>query len=109
MPLTMFRLAPGEAISYEIHLLQRPTAKGLRLDATRLREGPAADLVLALRDARGEPLSEGRVPIDRGYLAVVREVRRQLLLAGELAPDEEFELRRLPGQTAAVAAHRSRG
>jgi hypothetical protein len=45
-------------------------------------EGQRAELELALVDPGGRQLGRGRVPIDRGYLAVLREVRRQLHDAG---------------------------
>jgi len=105
----MFRLAPGEATFFEVHLVQHPTATGLRLSATRPHEGRSVDLLLELQGRDGRTLSQGRVPIDRGYLAILFELRRQLELAGELELGHEFELRRAAGQRAAVAAHLGRG
>ncbi len=109
MPLSMFRLAPGEATRFEIHLVQRPTATGLLLCATRPREGRSVDLLLELLGRDGLALSQGRVPIDRGYLSILCELRRQLRLAGELKEGDQFELRRVVDERRAVATHQGRG
>jgi len=105
----MFRLAPGEATFFEIHLVQRPTATGLILSATRPREGPSVDLLLELVGRDGVALSHGRVPIDRGYLSILCELRRQLRLAGELKEGHQFELRRVVRERRAVATNQGRG
>lgn len=97
MPLAMFRLQPGQALDYALHFPGLPLGP-LGLRAGRPDEGRSAELELQLFDPEAGRLGRGRVPIERGYLAVVREIDRQLEAIGHPACEQpegaRFELRR---------------
>lgn len=97
MPLAMFRMAPGEGLEYRLHLAGTGTV--LALEVRRPQEGRSAELELSLYGDDRRALGCGRVTIDGGYLAVVRETRRQVKRSGVLSGGEEveFDLVRVSG------------
>ena len=107
MPLQMYRLAPGNGLRYQIKFVGNPTREGLGLVVVRPNEGLSVELELRLIDSDGKYVGRGRVPIDRGYLAVVDEVRRQLCASEAASEADEFELRRISeeGEPMAVQRH----
>ena len=58
--------------------------------------GDEVEFELALRSELGGDLGRGRVPIDRGYLEVVLEVRRQIGASGVWRGLLEFDLQHVP-------------
>ena len=102
MPLEMFRLPPGGLLRYRVGFPGRAEAPRFGLQVSRPDEGPSPHLELRLSDAKGAAIGRGRVPIDRGYLAVLREVARQVATAGGwpagAGPDAELELRLESGE-----------
>ena len=96
MSATIFRLQPGEAACYRVRPIGQPGREELRLDVQRPDEGPSPELVLSVSDADGRKLDSGRIPLERGYLAVVIEVRRQIERDGCWNGLREFELLQVP-------------
>lgn len=92
MPLRMFRLAPGQSARF----LVRPVGGGerseLSLVVVRPDEGPSTQLQLELHDSGGGLVDVGRIPIDEGYLAVLKEIRSQLNSVSKWREDREFDL-----------------
>jgi hypothetical protein len=80
--IEIFRLRPGQALLYEVHTPGSGLAEALHARIRRTDGALAGDLEIELRSASGRTLSRGRIAIDSGYLAVLREVRRQLAGAG---------------------------
>lgn len=104
--LHIFKLAPGQGMHFEVRALPA-IGERVALEVSRPDEGASRELALTLQGADGRRLGGGRVPIDGGYLAVVREVRRQLaplagphaeagLRASGTSADLEFDLVELP-------------
>ena len=92
MPLRMFELSPGTRTRYRVVTRGQVPPDGLMLEASRPEEGLSVELELQLVDSGGEVLSSGRVPLDRGSLAVIREVERQVETVTGQAPSPDFEL-----------------
>jgi hypothetical protein len=92
MPLRMFRLAPGQSARYRV----RPVGGGERPELTLLvlrpDEGRSPELQLELFDPFGGLVDVGRVPLDQGYLAVLREVNSQLHSVSKWREDKDFDL-----------------
>ena len=92
MPLRMFRLTPGQSARY----LVRPVGGGdrpeLSLTVVRPDEGPSSQLQLELFDPCGGLVDVGRVPLDQGFLAVLREVKNQLHSVSKWRENKEFDL-----------------
>jgi hypothetical protein len=93
----MFQLLPGRRTLYRVVSLESPPSAEFLLEASRPDEGLSVELELRLRDHEGAELACGRVPLDRGYLAVVREVERQVEQAVGRAPSPDFELIAIDG------------
>jgi hypothetical protein len=78
MPLRMFRLAPGQSARYRVRPVGGGERPELSLMVLRPDEGRSPELQLELFDPSGGLVDVGRVPLDQGYLAVLRELRNQL-------------------------------
>jgi hypothetical protein len=74
----------------------RPVGGGerpeLSLVVVRPDEGPSTQLQLELHDSSGGLVDVGRIPIDEGYLAVLKEIRNQLHSVSKWREDREFDL-----------------
>ena len=92
MPLRMFRLTPGHSARYSIRPIGGGERPELSLVVLRPDEGLSAQLQLELFDATGGLVDVGRVPIDGGYLAVLKEVKNQLHSVSKWREDREFDL-----------------
>lgn len=92
MPLRMFRLVPGQSARYRVRPVGGGDRPELTLVVTRPDEGRSTQLELELFDPRGGLVDVGRVPIDEGYMAVLREVRNQLHSVSKWREDKEFDL-----------------
>ena len=80
--IEIFRLRPGQWLLYQVRAADAGISESL---VARIRRGDgaqASDLEIELRTETGGMLSRGRIAIDSGYLAVLREVRRQIASAG---------------------------
>jgi hypothetical protein len=119
--LDIFKLPPGEGMRFEVRALRldpphaasaAPERERLALEIRRPDEGASRELALTLQGADGRSLGRGRIPIDGGYLAVIREMRRQLApLARSGAETDaklEFDLVELPERAANRANRASR-
>ena len=103
MPLRIYRLLPGEHALYTLRPVGAAGLPRLDLRVERPDEGASVELEVVLCDPEGAEHSNGRVPLERGYMAVVREVRRQFELTGLWPREAEFDLVRLedePGYAA---------
>ena len=69
-----------------------PPRSELRLAVLRPNEGPSTTLELCLQDAGGGVVDAGRIPISGGYLAVLKEVRKQLASVSDWRDQREFDL-----------------
>ena len=92
MPLRMFRLAPGQSARYRVRPVGGGERPELSLMVLRPDEGRSPELQLELFDPFGGLVDVGRVPLDEGYLAVLREVRNQLHSVSRWREDKEFDL-----------------
>ena len=94
MPLRMFKLKPGQKTHYRVSVPGRVTGSPLFLTADRPQEGLSLELALSLSSSTKGVIANGRVPLARGYLAVIQEVERQLLQVIDEGRDGEvwFEL-----------------
>jgi len=92
----MFQMAPGEVEHYRVRPIGAPAREELLLEVHRPREGLAVMFELVLRSELGAELARGRVPIDRGYLEVVLEVRRQIGACEVWKGLLEFDLQHIP-------------
>ncbi len=92
MPLRMFRLGPGESVRYRVRPVGGGDRAELRLHVVRPDEGSSTDLELSLTDVAGGVLDLGRIPLDGGYMAVLREVRRQFDSASNWCDQKDFDL-----------------
>ena len=92
----MFQLAPGGVEHYRVRPIGAPAREELLLEVRRPREGLAVTFELVLRSELGAELDRGSVAIDRGYLAVVLEVRRQIGSSEVWHGLLEFDLQHVP-------------
>jgi hypothetical protein len=92
MPLRMFRLAPGQSARYRVRPVGGGERPELSLLVQRPDEGRSTELQLELFDPYGGLVDVGRVRLDQGYLAVLREVRSQLHSVSKWREDKEFDL-----------------
>ena len=92
MPLRMFRLTPGQSARYRVRPVGGGERPELSLMVLRPDEGRSPHLQLELFDSIGGLVDVGRVPIDAGYLAVLRELRNQLNSVSRWREDKEFDL-----------------
>jgi hypothetical protein len=92
MPLRMFRLSPGQSTCYRVCPVGGGDRAELSLVVSRPDEGQSRELELELFDAHGGLVDVGRVRIDQGYIAVLREVRSQLHSVSKWRDDKEFDL-----------------
>ena len=92
MPLRMFRLMPGQSARFRVRPVGGGERPELTLVALRPDEGRSSQLQLELFDPQGGLVDVGRVPIDEGYLAVLREVKNQLHSVSKWREDREFDL-----------------
>ncbi|MEM7305156.1 MAG: hypothetical protein AAF682_00730 [Planctomycetota bacterium] len=88
----MFRLAPGQSARYRVRPIGGGERPELTLVALRPDEGRSSQLQLELFDTHGGLVDVGRVPIDEGYLAVLKEVKQQLHSVSKWREDREFDL-----------------
>ena len=101
----MFQMAPGEVEHYRVRPIGVPAREELLLEVRRPREGLAVAFELVLHSELGAELGRGRVPIDRGYLEVVLEVRRQIGASEVWSGLLEFDLQHVPrGRTGEMGA-----
>ena len=95
MPLRIYKLLPGEQVSYDLRPVSVPNgqvATPLVVRVERPREGLSVELEITLAEPGGVGLTSSRVPIERGYMAVVQELQRELGRTGLWSPGLEFEL-----------------
>jgi len=95
MTVRMFRLEPGASLRYQVRPVGGRARPQLSLLVLRPDEGPSTELELCVSgvDPSGAVVADrGRVPLDKGYLAVVLEVRRQIEGLGIWGGDQEFDL-----------------
>ena len=92
MPLRMFRLSPGQSTRYRVCPAGGVDRPELSLVVSRPDEGLSRELELELFDAHGGLVDVGRVRIDQGYIAVLRELRSQLHSVSKWREDKEFDL-----------------
>ena len=92
MPLRMFGLPPGRTARYRVLPVGGEPRAVLSLFVTRPDEGVSSALELSLHDAEGGMVDVGRVPIDGGYIAVLKEIRRQFDSVSDWRACKEFDL-----------------
>ena len=92
MPLRMFGLPPGRTARYRVLPVGGEPRAELTLFVTRPDEGVSSSLELSLHDSSGGMVDIGRVPIDGGYIAVLKEIRRQFDSVSGWRTDKEFDL-----------------
>ncbi len=99
MPLRIYKLSPGESVTYDLRPVgpsasatESGCSEPLHVRVERPREGASVELELNLMSASGVGLASGRVPLERGYMAVVQELRRELGRSKLWPPGLEFEL-----------------
>ena len=92
MPLRMFRLEPGQTARYRVRPVGGGDRPELSLVVLRPDEGRSTELQLELFDSRGGLVDVGRVRLDQGYLAVLRELKSQLHSVSKWREDKEFDL-----------------
>ena len=107
MPLRMFRLAPGQTARYRVRPVGGPPRPELQLAVTRPDEGRSTQLELCLHDSGGGMVDSGRVPIDAGYMAVLKALRDQFNSVSNWREDKEFDLVPEEDETASRAAGES--
>ena len=78
MPLRMFKLRPGGTIRYRVSVPAKTMDTSLYLEAVRPSEGLSIELELRLLNSHCKLISRGRAQLADGYLAVIKEVERQL-------------------------------
>ncbi len=88
----MFRLAPGQSARYRVRPVGGLPRPELQLEVTRPDEGRSTQLELCLYDAGGTMVDSGRVPIDAGYMAVLKALRDQFNSVSNWREDKEFDL-----------------
>jgi hypothetical protein len=88
----MFHLTPGGRALYRVLPAGPAVPAELILTVVRPDEGQSTEMELTLGAPEGDVLGEGRVELDKGYLGVVLEVRRQLDADGRWDGVREFDL-----------------
>ena len=103
--IEIFRLRPGQWLVYQVYTSDPGIAEALQVRIRRGDGALASDLEIELRTSASRGLCRGRIAIDSGYLAVLREVRRQLASTGTWQGGEiELALVETPARASHVEA-----